>query len=115
MSIKLSVHHEDWPSVTPFRISNAVWETFPCVVVELFDGLNIGRGEGLGIYYFDETPASMTAQIEESQIGSRVVRAAPNCSNCCRREGRATPSIARSGTSRPSRPEDGSGSSRAST
>ncbi len=64
MSIKLSVHQEDWPLVAPFRISNAVWDTFPCVVVELFDGLNIGRGEGLGIYYFDETPASMTAQIE---------------------------------------------------
>ena len=64
MTIKLSVHHEDWPLVMPFRISNAVWDTFPCVVVELFDGLNIGRGEGLGIYYFDETPASMTAQIE---------------------------------------------------
>ena len=65
MSIKLSVHHEDWAAVTPFRISNAVWDTFPCVVVELFDGLNIGRGEGLGVYYFDETPASMQAQIEE--------------------------------------------------
>jgi len=64
MSIKLSVHHEDWAAVMPFRISNAVWDTFPCVVVELFDGRHVGRGEGLGIYYFDETPASMAAQIE---------------------------------------------------
>jgi L-alanine-DL-glutamate epimerase-like enolase superfamily enzyme len=64
MSIKLSVHQEDWAAVTPFRISNAVWDTFPCVVVELSDGVHVGRGEGLGIYYFDETLATMTAQIE---------------------------------------------------
>ena len=64
MSIKLSVHQEDWAAVTPFRISNAVWDTFPCVVVELADGMHVGRGEGLGIYYFDETSTTMTSQIE---------------------------------------------------
>jgi L-alanine-DL-glutamate epimerase-like enolase superfamily enzyme len=65
MTIRLSVHHEDWAACKPFRISNAVWTSFPSVVVELADGEHVGRGEGLGIYYLDETPASMTAQIED--------------------------------------------------
>jgi L-alanine-DL-glutamate epimerase-like enolase superfamily enzyme len=65
MAVKLNVHHEDWAAVIPFRISNAVWTTFPSVVVELEDGDHVGRGEGLGVYYFDETPATMTAQIED--------------------------------------------------
>ncbi|MEN8162856.1 MAG: N-acetyl-D-Glu racemase DgcA [Acidobacteriota bacterium] len=76
MGIKLSVHDEDWAALTPFRISNAVWTSFPSVVVELNDGEHVGRGEGLGVYYFDETPTSMTAQIEEvrEQIESGVSR-----------------------------------------
>jgi L-alanine-DL-glutamate epimerase-like enolase superfamily enzyme len=65
MAVKLSVHHEDWAALIPFRISNAVWTSFPSVVVELEDGEHVGRGEGLGVYYFDETPATMTAQIED--------------------------------------------------
>jgi L-alanine-DL-glutamate epimerase-like enolase superfamily enzyme len=62
--IKLSVHHEDWAAVIPFRISNAVWTSFPAVVVELEEGEHVARGEGLGVYYLNETPGTMTAQIE---------------------------------------------------
>ena len=65
MSIHVSVHHEDWPATIPFKISNAIWESFPGIVVELCDGEHTGRGEGLGIYYFDESPASMAAQVTE--------------------------------------------------
>ncbi|MCK5377423.1 MAG: dipeptide epimerase [Acidobacteria bacterium] len=65
MSINVSVHHEDWPATTPFRISNATWDSFPGIVVELCDGKHIGRGEGLGVYYLDESPASMAAQVRE--------------------------------------------------
>lgn len=72
MSIKLSVHHEDWMAVAPFRISNAVWDSFPGVVVEIHDNDHVGRGEGLGVYYYDETPTTMTAQIEE--VADRVER-----------------------------------------
>jgi L-alanine-DL-glutamate epimerase-like enolase superfamily enzyme len=64
VAVKLSVHHEDWKAVIPFRISNAVWTSFPSVVVELDDGEHVGRGEGLGVYYFDETPATMAEDIE---------------------------------------------------
>ncbi len=65
MPITLSVHQEEWIPTTPFRISNAVWNTFPAIVVELQDGDLVGRGEAEGVYYFDETPASMIAQVEE--------------------------------------------------
>jgi L-alanine-DL-glutamate epimerase-like enolase superfamily enzyme len=65
MSVKLSVHQEEWTTTTPFRISNAVWHSFPAIVVELQDGDLVGRGEAEGVYYFDETPASMIAQVEE--------------------------------------------------
>lgn len=64
MTIKLSIHQEDWIAETPFRISNNVWESFPSIVVEIEDGERVGRGEGAGVFYFDETPATMTAQVE---------------------------------------------------
>jgi L-alanine-DL-glutamate epimerase-like enolase superfamily enzyme len=70
MSAKLSIHHEDWIAAIPFRISNAVWETFPGIVVELQDGDLVGRGEAEGVYYFDETPTTMTAQVEE--VANRI-------------------------------------------
>ncbi len=60
----VSIHTESWPAVIPFRIANNVWDDFPCVVCEIEqDGL-IGRGEGLGVYYLDETPASMARELE---------------------------------------------------
>lgn len=64
MAVKLSVHDEEWAAVAPFRISNAEWTSFPGVVVEIEEGEHAGRGEGLGVYYFGETPATMSAQIE---------------------------------------------------
>ena len=65
MSLKLSVHQEDWIPTVPFRISNAVWHSFPAIVVELQDGDLVGRGEAEGVYYFGETPEVMIAQVEE--------------------------------------------------
>lgn len=65
MSIKLSVHQEEWIPTTPFRISGMEWNSFPAIVVELQDGDLVGRGEAEGVFYFEETPASMTAQVEE--------------------------------------------------
>ncbi len=65
MSIKLSIHQEDWIPTTPFRISGKKWNSFPAIVAELQDGDLVGRGEAEGVFYFDETPASMIAQVEE--------------------------------------------------
>lgn len=63
MKRKLSVHIESWPILAPFRISGATWEKSQLVICEIEQDGAVGRGEGVGIYYCDETPASMSAQI----------------------------------------------------
>ncbi len=60
---KVSIRIESWPSIIPFRISDNVWEDFPCIVVEIAQGERTGRGEALGVYYHDETPESMAEQV----------------------------------------------------
>jgi len=77
VSLKLSVHQEDWIPTVPFRISNAVWHSFPAIVVELQDGALVGRGEAEGVFYFDETPEVMIAQVEAvaSEIEAGASRA----------------------------------------
>lgn len=47
----------------PFRIANHTFDDFPCVICEIEQNGKIGRGEALGVYYFDETPESMTQQL----------------------------------------------------
>ena len=76
--MKLSVHVESWPAARPFRITGREWTSFDSVVVELEQGGAVGRGEGLGVYYLDETPASMTAQVEAiaGRIEAGIDRAA---------------------------------------
>jgi L-alanine-DL-glutamate epimerase-like enolase superfamily enzyme len=69
--MKLSVHQEIWPAARPFRIAGREWTSFDSVVVELARGGAIGRGEALGIFYFDETSASLAAQIE--QVADAIV------------------------------------------
>ena len=41
-----------------------VWNDFPCVVCEIEQDGAVGRGEGLGVYYLDETVESMSGQLE---------------------------------------------------
>ena len=64
MSRSISVRTESWPAIIPFRISNNVWDDFPCVVCEIEQGSMTGRGESLGVYYLDETTDSIAAQLE---------------------------------------------------
>ena len=56
MKRSTSVRIESWASIVPFRISDHVWEDFPCVVYEIEQDGIVGRGEALGVYYHDETP-----------------------------------------------------------
>ena len=63
--MKFSVHAESWPVARPFRITGREWNSFDSIVVELSQDGFIGRGEALGVYYKDETPANMLAQIEQ--------------------------------------------------
>ena len=44
------------------------------IVVELQDGHLVGRGEAMGIFYFNETLASMITQVEE--VTERIVAGA---------------------------------------
>ena len=62
--MKFSIHTEIWPVSRPFRITGREWTAFDSVVVELSRDGVIGRGEALGVFYANETAASMTAEIE---------------------------------------------------
>jgi L-Ala-D/L-Glu epimerase len=62
--MKLSQHGERWDAITPFRITGHTFDAFESLVVELADDRCAGRGEALGVYYLDESVASMAAQVE---------------------------------------------------
>jgi L-alanine-DL-glutamate epimerase-like enolase superfamily enzyme len=64
MTRRISVRTETWPSLIPFRIANITFDDFPLIVCEIEEDGATGRGEALGVYYFDETPELMTAEIE---------------------------------------------------
>ncbi|MGB3269567.1 MAG: dipeptide epimerase [Rhodanobacter sp.] len=48
----------------PFHITGYTFDTFDALVVSLHEEGHVGRGEALGVYYRNDTPASMQAQIE---------------------------------------------------
>jgi len=63
MNIKIETHA--FPLKEPFVITGYTFTTADAFIVTLEkDGL-IGRGEATGIYYEDETPESMTADLEK--------------------------------------------------
>ncbi len=67
MTRSLVAHLESWPAKIPFRISNHVWHSFDAVVCEIADGGSVGRGEGLCVYYRDETEAGLLEQVQSVQ------------------------------------------------
>jgi L-alanine-DL-glutamate epimerase-like enolase superfamily enzyme len=69
--VKLSIHTESWPAARPFRITGHEWNSFDPVVVELSRDGVVGRGEGYGVYYANETAASMAAELE--RVADHVV------------------------------------------
>lgn len=64
--MKISVHSESWAARKPFRITGQTFHSFDPVIVEIADQGCVGRGEAHGVYYLDETPDSMIAQIERA-------------------------------------------------
>jgi len=62
--LQLQANIEKWPTKQPFHITGYTFTAFEAVVVSLRYGDLIGRGEGLGVYYRNDTPTSMLAQIE---------------------------------------------------
>ena len=62
--LQLQTRIERRPTVAPFHITGYTFTAFEAVVVTLeADGL-VGEGEGLGVYYKQDTPEKMLAQIE---------------------------------------------------
>jgi len=62
--LTLTVASESWPYRKPFRISSVTWTEMTNILVVISDGLHSGRGEAQGVFYRNETPRSMAAQIE---------------------------------------------------
>jgi L-alanine-DL-glutamate epimerase-like enolase superfamily enzyme len=63
--LKIGIHIEHWPTIRPFRIAGKTWDRFESAVVELERNGVVGRGEALGVYYLDETPETLLAQISQ--------------------------------------------------
>lgn len=62
--MKLHTRLEKWALKVPFHITGYTFDVFDALVVSLHEGDHVGRGEALGVYYHDDTPVSMQAQVE---------------------------------------------------
>ena len=62
--MQLSAHRTSWPMTAPFVITGHVFDSLEAVVVTLEDDGVSGRGEGVPVYYLDETAAGLLEQIE---------------------------------------------------
>jgi L-Ala-D/L-Glu epimerase len=63
-SLKLRAAVEQWPLITPFRITGHTWHALDAVVVSLEKDGHVGRGEGEGVYYLQDTPELALRKIE---------------------------------------------------
>lgn len=62
--MQLQATIEEWPTKAPVHITGYTFSGFEALIVTLRDGGLVGRGEGSGVYYKNDTPTSMLAQIE---------------------------------------------------
>jgi L-alanine-DL-glutamate epimerase-like enolase superfamily enzyme len=62
--LTLRAQIEKRPLTEAFHITGYTFTESEVLVVNLHDGEHTGRGEGLGVYYRHDTPASMLKQIE---------------------------------------------------
>lgn len=62
--LTLSLRIERWPLAVPFHIAGHVIDAARLVSVTIGDGYHAGHGEASGVFYLDETPESIAAQIE---------------------------------------------------
>ena len=62
--LRLHARLNSRPTKAPFRITGYTFTAFESLLVGLEDNAgHMGRGEGLGVYYFDDTPAKMLVQV----------------------------------------------------
>jgi L-alanine-DL-glutamate epimerase-like enolase superfamily enzyme len=62
--LSLSTRIDKLPLKHPFHITGYTFTECDALVVTLADGEYIGHGEGLGVYYRHDTPATMQRQVE---------------------------------------------------
>jgi L-Ala-D/L-Glu epimerase / N-acetyl-D-glutamate racemase len=63
-SLTLRVAVEQWPLVTPLRITGHTWHTLDAVVVSIEKEGHVGCGEAAGVYYRQDTPELALKEIE---------------------------------------------------
>jgi L-alanine-DL-glutamate epimerase-like enolase superfamily enzyme len=63
-SLELRAVVEQWPLIAPFRITGHTWHSLPTLVVSLEKDGRVGRGEGEGVYYRQDTPERALEEIE---------------------------------------------------
>ena len=75
--MRMTIEKKSYPLVSPFRITGYTFESLDAVWVTLQDDGHIGRGEGVGIYYLDESQDSIAAQLEavRSEVEQGITRA----------------------------------------
>lgn len=63
--LQLQVALKSWPIKAPFHITGYTFTAFDALIIELTDAQGLtGRGEAQGVYYHQDTPVTMLAQIE---------------------------------------------------
>ena len=72
--MQINVGEETWPLHKPFRISRGSRTEAQVVVVTVTDGQHAGRGEGVPIKRYNQTPASVLAEIEAIKDASNLDR-----------------------------------------
>ena len=72
--LTIDAREETWPLDKPFRISRGTRTEMRVVVVTLTDGQHSGRGEGVPIKRYNQSPASVLAEIESIKTASNLHR-----------------------------------------
>ena len=72
--LSIDAHEEIWPLRQPFRISRGSRTEAQIVVLTVSDGEHIGRGEGVPLARYNQSIASVLAQIESIQGDKNLSR-----------------------------------------
>jgi len=65
--LALAHHRDAMVFRESFRISGYLFESMPSIIATIADGTATGRGEAAGIYYLNDDPAHMEAEIERAR------------------------------------------------
>lgn len=67
-NVTLQVSVEKWPLKAPFHITGYTFVAVDVVIATISCRGQVGRGEAAGVYYRNETAASMTTQIDRKSV-----------------------------------------------